>query len=94
MSNVFTSFKNLKLPIRIKIPITLLQIVYICMTGIIFKFDFMNYLFAYLLVWPYDLCQGAADQTADTVDAQPGFENASPILNILLLMCHILFISV
>ena len=29
-----TSFKHSKLPIRIKIPVTLLQIVYICMTAI------------------------------------------------------------
>ena len=33
-SIVFTSFKHPKLPISIKIPITLLQIVYICMTAI------------------------------------------------------------
>ena len=34
MSIVFTSFKHLKLSICIKIPVTLLQIVYICMTAI------------------------------------------------------------
>ena len=34
MSIVFTSFKHPKLPISIKIPVTLLQIVYICMTAI------------------------------------------------------------
>ena len=45
MSIVFASFKHPKLPISIKIPVTLLQIVYICMTAI-----FMNYLFANLLV--------------------------------------------
>ena len=46
---VFTSFKHPKLPISIKIPVTLLQIVYICMTAIS-----MNYLFANLLVaWLY-----------------------------------------
>ena len=50
MSIVFTSFKHPKLPISIKIPVTLLQIVYICMTEYISKFEFMNYLFANLLV--------------------------------------------
>ena len=34
MSIVFTSFKNPILPISTKIPLTLLQIVYICMTAI------------------------------------------------------------
>ena len=34
MSVVFTSFKHSKLPISIKSPVTLLQIVYICMTAI------------------------------------------------------------
>ena len=34
MSIVFTSFKHPKLPISIKIPVTLLQIVYICMIAI------------------------------------------------------------
>ena len=34
MSIVFTSFKHPKLPISIKIPVTLLQIVYICMTAL------------------------------------------------------------
>ena len=49
MSIVFNSFKHPKLPISIKIPVTLLQIVYICMTAM-----FMNYLFAKLLVaWLY-----------------------------------------
>ena len=33
MSIVFTSFEHPKLPISIKIPVTLLQIVYICMTA-------------------------------------------------------------
>ena len=37
---LLTSFKHPKLPISIKIPVTLLKIVYIC----------MNYLFAILLV--------------------------------------------
>ena len=41
MSIVFTSFKHPKLPISIKIPV----IVYIFS-----KFEFMNYLFANLLV--------------------------------------------
>ena len=51
MSIVLTSFKHPKLPIIIKIPVTLLQIVYICMTAI-WKFKFMNYLFANLpVVW-------------------------------------------
>ena len=34
MPIVLTSFKHPKLPISIKIPVTLLQIVYICMTAI------------------------------------------------------------
>ena len=34
MHIVFTSFKHLKLPISIKIPATLLQIVYICIRAI------------------------------------------------------------
>ena len=34
MSIVCTSFKHPMLPISIKIPVTLLQIVYICMTAI------------------------------------------------------------
>ena len=38
-------FKHLKLPISIKIPVTILQIVYIYT-----KFDFMNYAFAKLVV--------------------------------------------
>ena len=50
MSIVFTSFKNLKLPISIKIPVTLLQIVYIFHDSSISKFEFVNYLFANLLV--------------------------------------------
>ena len=50
MSIVFTSFKHSKLSISIKIPVTLLQIVYICMTTISPKFDFMNYFFVNLLV--------------------------------------------
>ena len=33
MSIVFTSFKHHKLPISIRIPVTLPQIVYICMTA-------------------------------------------------------------
>ena len=34
MSIVFNPFKHPKLPISIKIPVTLLQIVYICMSDI------------------------------------------------------------
>ena len=34
LSIVFTSFKHPKLPVSIKIPVTPLQIVYICMTAI------------------------------------------------------------
>ena len=49
MSIVFTSFKHPKLSISFKNPVTLLQIVYICMTAIS-KFQFMNYLIANLLV--------------------------------------------
>ena len=33
MSLVFASFKHLKLPISIKMPITILQFVYVCMTA-------------------------------------------------------------
>ena len=33
MSIIFTSFKHLKLPISIKISVTVLQIVYVCMTA-------------------------------------------------------------
>ena len=43
---VFASYKLLKLPISIKIPVTLPQIVYTYIS----KFEFMNYLFANLLV--------------------------------------------
>ena len=58
MTIVFTSFKHPKLPISIKISVTLLQIIYICMTEnylylhdiYISKFEFMNYLFANMLV--------------------------------------------
>ena len=50
MSIVFTSFKHHKLPISIKIPVTLLQIVYICMTAISPNYEIMSYLFANLLV--------------------------------------------
>ena len=49
MSIVFTSFKHSKLPIRIKIPVTLLQIVYICMTAISPNSSFANLLVA----WSY-----------------------------------------
>ena len=45
MSIVFTSFKHPKLPICIKIPVTLLQI-----DSYISKFKLINYLFANLLV--------------------------------------------
>ena len=45
MSIVFTSFKHPKLPMSIKIPVTLLQVV-----SYISKFEFMNCLFANLLV--------------------------------------------
>ena len=40
-----SSFKQLKLPISIKVPVTIWQIVYIYMTAI-----FMNYAFAKLVV--------------------------------------------
>ena len=43
------SFKHLKLPISIKIPVTIWQIVYIYMTANITKFNFMNYAFAKLV---------------------------------------------
>ena len=48
--NWLSSFKHLKLPISIKIPVTIPQIVYIYMTAISPKFDFMNYAFAKLVV--------------------------------------------
>ena len=41
MSIAFTSYKYLKLPNSIKIPVTPLQIVYICMTALS-EFEFMN----------------------------------------------------
>ena len=41
-----SSFKHLKLPISIKIPVTIWQVVYIYMTA----FDFMNFAFAKLVV--------------------------------------------
>ena len=44
---VSTFVKHSKLPISIKIPVTLLQIIYNCMTS---KLEFMNYLFDSLLV--------------------------------------------
>ena len=48
----FSSFKHLKLPISIKIPLT----IYLD-DSYIFKFEFMNYLFAHLLiVWMYMVC--------------------------------------
>ena len=48
-----SSFKHLKLPISIKIPVTIWQIGYINMTAIS-PFDFMNYFFAKLVVaWLY-----------------------------------------
>ena len=66
MSIVFTSFKHPKLPISIKIPVTLLQIVYICMTDTaisrICEFEFVNYLFANLLVaWLKSLFKNTVD---------------------------------
>ena len=55
MSIVFTSFKHPKLPISIKIPVPLLQIVYLHDSYIS---KFMNYLFANLLVaWLYHICK-------------------------------------
>ena len=46
MSIVFASFKQFKLPISIKMSVTILQIVaFVCM-----KFEFMNYFFANLVV--------------------------------------------
>ena len=51
MSISFASLKHPNLPIKIKIPVTIWQIVYIFMTAIT-KFDFMNYAFAKLvLAW-------------------------------------------
>ena len=55
MSIVFASFKHFKLPISIIIPVTIPQIVYLD-DSYISKFDFMNYLFANLVVpWLYIL---------------------------------------
>ena len=49
--NCFVSLKHLNLPISIKIPITIWQIVYINLQDSYFtKFDFMNYAFAKLVV--------------------------------------------
>ena len=45
MSIVFAYFKHPKLPISIRIPVTIPQVVYIWMTV-----EFLNYLFANLLV--------------------------------------------
>ena len=50
MSIVLTSFKHPKLPISIKIPLTLLQCVIYLHDSYISEFEFMNYLFADLLV--------------------------------------------
>ena len=53
MSIVFTSFKNPKLPISIKISGTTANCLYLH-DSFISKFEFMNYLFANLLVaWLY-----------------------------------------
>ena len=45
---VFTSFTHTKLPISIKIPVTLLQIVYICMAAISPNSSSANLLVAWL----------------------------------------------
>ena len=50
MSIVFASLKHPILPVSIKIPVTMLKIVYIFYVSHISKFDFMNYLFANLVV--------------------------------------------
>ena len=50
MSIVFTSFKHPKLPISITIPVTLLHFFLYLHDSYISKFEFMNYLFANLLV--------------------------------------------
>ena len=50
MSIGLTSFKHPKLPISIKIPDTLLQIVYICMTAISPNLSFANLLVAWLYI--------------------------------------------
>ena len=50
MCIVFASFKHLKLPISIKIPVTLWQNVHICITAVSHKNEFMKYLLANLLV--------------------------------------------
>ena len=50
MSIVFVSFKDLELPISIKIYVTILQIVYICMSGISVNFFLANLVVALLYV--------------------------------------------
>ena len=45
-----SSFKHLKLPISIKIPVTIWQTFYILEDSYITKFDFMDYAFAKLVV--------------------------------------------
>ena len=47
-----SSFKHLKLAINIKIPVTILQIVYINMTAISPNPNFLNYAFAnFVVAW-------------------------------------------
>ena len=48
--NLLSSFKHLKLPISIKIPLTVWQFFLYLHDSCITKFDFMNYDFAKLLV--------------------------------------------
>ena len=50
ISIVFASFKPFNVPFRIKIPVSLLQMVYILHDSYISKFEFMNYLFNNLVV--------------------------------------------
>ena len=47
LNKYHVNIKHIKLPISIKIPVTIWQIVYIYVTA---KFEFMNYAFAKLVV--------------------------------------------
>ena len=47
MSIVFASFKHLKLPISIKMPVAILHIVYVCMTATAPNYFFANLVFAW-----------------------------------------------
>ena len=50
MPIVFASLQHVTLPINVKIPVTLLQILYIYMTVLSSNFDFKNHRFAILVL--------------------------------------------